>query len=58
MSCDSKYNTFRPICIIILSTYAEVDKVEVISIPSNVARVTPSMSGKGGGMSRFLEAGR
>jgi len=25
------------VCIIILSSYGEVDKVEVISIPSNVA---------------------
>ena len=42
----------------IMFTYAAVERVEVMSIPSNVAWVTRSMSGIEGGILRCLEAGR
>ena len=41
----------------ILLTYTEVERVEVISIPSKVASVTRSIPSKGGGILRCLEAG-
>ena len=56
-SCDNKYRRWF-ICLSILSTYTEVERVDVISNPSNVACVNRSMSDKGGGILRCLEAGR
>ena len=44
--------------LVYLFTYAAVERVEVMSIPSNVAWVARSMSGIGGGILRCLEAGR
>jgi len=48
LSCDNRYKRWF-ICISILFTYAEVERVEVMSIPSKIAWVTRSMSDKGGG---------
>jgi len=57
LSCDKRYKRWF-ICSSILFTYAAVERVEVMSIPSNVAWVTRSMSGIGGGILRCPEAGR
>ena len=57
LKCDKRYKRWF-ICSSILFTYAAVERVEVISIPSNVAWVTRSMSGIGGEILRCLEAGR
>ena len=55
--CDNKYRRWF-ICWSIRSTYTEVKRVSVITNPSSVACVTRSMSDKGGGILRCLEAGR
>ena len=48
LSCDNKNKRWL-ICINVLSTWTETEKVEVISTPSTSACVTRSMFGKGGG---------